>query len=140
MHVNKSYQWYRVSHTDKVGEVLSPVGVVDAGASVPSAVMIAIPDAQATTGEVANPTDVVAATVVHNGGASITTGEAVNPAEIVDAAAGAPSDSTVALLGGGAPASVEAKGEAVPVQDGGAPTAAGEYVNTEEVVDAATGA
>ena len=138
--VNKSYQRYHASCTDEVEEVLSPASVVGAGAGSPSAAMIAVHDTQAAVGEVGNPADVVDAAVVHDGGATIVAGEAVNPAEVVDAAAGAPSNSTVALIDGGAHTATEAKGEAVPVHDGGAPTAAGEAVNLAEVVNAAAGA
>jgi hypothetical protein len=60
--------------------------------------------------------------VVHNGGATIAAGKAVNPAEVVDIATSTPSNSTVALLDGEAPAAAEAKGKAVPIHDGGAPT------------------
>ena len=63
----------------------------------------------------------------------------MNPAQVVDAGAGAPSNSTVALLDGGAPTTKEAKGETVLLHNGGAPTAAGEAVNPTEVVDAAAG-
>ena len=44
VHVNKSYHWYRASCTDKVGEVLSPAGVVDAGTGAPSTAMMLVPD------------------------------------------------------------------------------------------------